>query len=207
MNARNEVLARIRAGIADALPPMPVERTYRRAGEYAPGALQLLDLFEDRLKDYGAKVRRSPSERLPEAIRTVLAALLPERAAVVVPRGLPRQWVELGAVDDDDLGPTVLDTFAAVVTACAGAAAETGTIALDGSPGQGRRVLTLIPDMHLCVVYASQVCGTVPELLFGLEPTRPLTLISGPSATSDIELHRVEGVHGPRRLVVLIATD
>jgi L-lactate dehydrogenase complex protein LldG len=112
-------------------------------------------------------------------------------------------------VEDSGLSPRELDALDGAVTTCAAACAETGTIALDGGPGQGRRALSLVPDLHVCVVQAEQVVETVPELVAALEPSaregRPITLVSGPSATSDIELNRVEGVHGPRRLVVVVA--
>ena len=109
-----------------------------------------------------------------------------------------------GVSTDDQLSVSELDGVDGVITSCAVAIAETGTLILDGSPGQGRRVITLIPDYHLCVVFADQIVADVPDALARLEATRPLTMISGPSATSDIELNRVEGVHGPRTLEVII---
>jgi L-lactate dehydrogenase complex protein LldG len=107
--------------------------------------------------------------------------------------------------DHPPLSARELDAIAGVVTGCAVAVAETGTIILDHGPGQGRRALTLVPDFHLVVVQASQVAADLADALARLDPARPHTLISGPSATSDIELIRVEGVHGPRNLHVLIA--
>ncbi|HET9303620.1 MAG TPA: LUD domain-containing protein, partial [Propionibacteriaceae bacterium] len=109
-----------------------------------------------------------------------------------------------GLSEDDQLSVSELDGVDGVITSCAVAIAETGTLILDGSAGQGRRVLTLIPDYHLCVVFVDQIVADVPQALTRLEATRPLTMISGPSATSDIELNRVEGVHGPRTLEVII---
>jgi L-lactate dehydrogenase complex protein LldG len=169
----------------------------------------LLDLLEDRLLDYHAAVHRTSEAEIAAAVAVALAAATPGGGRVVVPPGLPDEW--LGAVDDvvrDDglLSAAELDDMAAVVTASTATCAETGTIVLDGSGDQGRRAITLVPDVHVCVVRADQVVETVPELLARLDPARALTLISGPSATSDIELNRVEGVHGPRHLhVVLVA--
>jgi L-lactate dehydrogenase complex protein LldG len=196
--ARDEVLTRIRRALADRPGPVEVPRAYRHAGD-RPRA-ELLDLLVDRLVDYKAAVRRCSE---PELVDTLVDALTARGAArVVVPPGLP--WQLPGAVADDGLSAADLDGLDGVVTACAVAVAETGTIVLDASPDQGRRAITLIPDYHLCVVRAAQVVQTVPEAVARLDPSRPLTWISGPSATSDIELQRVEGVHGPRNLEVVL---
>lgn len=201
MTARDDVIGRVRAAnrAAGVSAPVTVPREYRRTGGRAPGHPELLELLRDRLVDYRATVVDAGPDTIPDAIATALEG----RAPVLVPPGLPREWVPGGAVDDG-FSPTALDGFAAVVTGCAAACAVTGTIALDASPDQGRRALTLVPDVHVCVVHAAQVVESVPELLARLDPVRPLTFVSGPSATSDIELQRVEGVHGPRTLLVVL---
>ena len=203
--ARDEVLARIRSALGPAPQVPEVARGYRTSGEHPPGAAELLDLLTDRLVDYKAGVTRCTAEELPRAIAEVLARTAPG-GRLVVPPGLPGEWTGSAEVLRDDGTTTTgeLDTVAGVVTACAVAVAETGTLVLDAGPDQGRRALSLVPDLHLCVVRADQVVQTVPEALARLEATRPLTWISGPSATSDIELDRVEGVHGPRTLEVLL---
>jgi L-lactate dehydrogenase complex protein LldG len=208
VSAREEVLARIRAANAAAghPPPPSVPREYHRKGGHAAGAPELLALFRDRLVDYKATVLDAAPDGIAEAVRTALADAT---GPVVVPPGLPDGWwpdgLAASRVIDDGLAPADLDAAAAVLTGCAAACATTGTIALDGSPDQGRRAITLVPDVHVCVVRAEQVVQTVPELVAALEPTRPITFVSGPSATSDIELERVEGVHGPRTLIVVLA--
>ena len=215
-NARDEVLGRIRSALGDSLAPVSIPRDYRHEGDMARDAL--LDLFVDRLVDYKASVRRCAPAALVDTLTSALtdrAAGSPRRPvevgtsagsfAVVVPPGLV--WELPGAVVDGGLSAAELDGLDGVVTACAVAVAETGTIVLDASPDQGRRAITLIPDYHLCVVRASQVVQTVPEAVARLDLSRPLTWISGPSATSDIELQRVEGVHGPRTLEVVLVDD
>ena len=206
-DARTEVLARIRSALGEQAQVPEVSRGYRTSGEHAPGAVELLDLLTDRLVDYKAGVTRCSADELPGAIAEVLSRTAPG-GRLVVPPGLPAAWTAGADVLRDDGGVTTaeLDTVTGVVTACAVAVAETGTIVLDAGDDQGRRALSLVPDLHLCVVRADQVVQTVPEAVSRLEATRPLTWISGPSATSDIELDRVEGVHGPRTLEVLLVT-
>ena len=199
--AREEVLRRVRLATADAAAPAPVERNYRTRGGLAPAAR--VDLLCERLADYRARVVRTG----PDGLRAAIAEAAPGR--VGVPPGLPAEWRPAGAVEDGGLAPSELDALDGVVTGCTVAVAETGTLILAAGPAEGRRALTLVPDLHVCVVRAEQVVETVPEAfaaLRGLE-RRPLTLVSGPSATSDIELKRVEGVHGPRTLVVVIVEE
>ena len=214
--ARDDVLAAVRRALGGtrAAPAdddaVPVPRTYRGATGSA-GAASDVDLLVDRILDYRASVRRCAAAELPG----VLGEELDGVATVVVPPGLDPTWLpdvrEGGVtvvVDDPDapLAQSVLDATGAALTACRVAVAETGTLVLDGAPDQGRRVLTLLPDRHVCVVRAEQVVPGVPDAvaLLSEHPERPLTWISGPSATSDIELVRVEGVHGPRDLRVVI---
>ena len=214
MTARDDVLARIRQANAAAGVPAAAGAAVSAPAYRAHGERDLagrLDLLAGRLADYRATVRRCA----PDGLAAEVAAALAERGArrVVVPPGLdPALLASADAevtVDGQPgiLGPTALDEMDAVVTGAAVAIAETGTIVLDASPAQGRRAITLVPDYHLCIVYADQVAELVPEAVAQLAATasRPLTWISGPSATSDIELERVEGVHGPRTLVVILA--
>ena len=204
MTGREEVLARIRTALGDR-PPGP-DATIPRGYRAATGIdqRQLLDLLADRLHDYGCAVRRAAPDQLMAAV----AAALADRGArrVVVPAGLGLTGLpdDIELVDGDGLSPAALDAADGVITGAAVAIAETGTIVLDGSAGQGRRALSLVPDYHLCLLRAGQVVGLVGEALARLDPARPLTWISGPSATSDIELDRVNGVHGPRTLEVIL---
>ncbi|MBT2442678.1 LUD domain-containing protein [Streptomyces sp. ISL-36] len=208
MTARETVLGRVRDALVLApRPAVTVERAYRRDRTLPDD--ERLELFTDRLLDYKAQVRICTAGEIAAALADVLDALGARR--IGVPAGLDRSWLAAwgGAVEEDhsDAPASALEALDAVVTASAASCAETGTIVLDGSADQGRRALTLVPDVHVCVVDLSSVVTGVPELLARLVPERPTTLISGPSATSDIELERVEGVHGPRTLVVIVRTD
>ncbi|MDP9116382.1 MAG: LUD domain-containing protein [Actinomycetota bacterium] len=197
MSAREEILERIRAGLTDRPVAAPILRTYR-----GPRGAGNLDEFVGRLEDYSATVHRS--NEVATAITVILAGRGFSR--VVVPAGFPVEWLPEIPIEvvPEPASVDSLDAVSAVVTTCAVAIAETGTIVLDAGPGMGARALTLIPDYHLVVVRAAQVLAIVPDAIAALDPTRPLTWISGPSATSDIELKRVEGVHGPRTLDVLL---
>ncbi|MFC9958837.1 lactate utilization protein C [Streptomyces nigra] len=208
MSARERILGRVRRALADVPPgeDAPVERDYLR--EHGKRTVEeTVDLLAENLADYRAIVHRTDSEELPYLIMRLLA----QRGSqyVLVPPGLPPEWMSAAdptRVHDREVSTArELDQVESVVTACAVAIAETGTIVLDGSPDQGRRRITLVPDHHICVVRVpEQVVSSVPQALERLDPARPLTWISGPSATSDIELDRVEGVHGPRTLEVVL---
>ena len=191
--ARDEILARVRAAKGSAA--VAPARSYRTAGTL--DATARLALLHERLVDYGARVERE--------LRGVLDELGAD-ARIGVPPGLPAAWRPPTAVQDRGLSAQELDRLDGVLTGCTVAIAETGTIVLSGRAKEGRRALTLVPDLHVCIVEAAEIVETVPEAFDRLAPraTEPLTFVSGPSATSDIELRRVEGVHGPRRLVVIV---
>jgi L-lactate dehydrogenase complex protein LldG len=194
VSAREEILGRVRSAL-DGAPEPPTASVPRRTPDRS---VDLVALFCERVADYRAVVERCAPGDLAARVR----AALPDRARVVVP---PDLGVEVaGAVADDDLSAADLDALDAVVTRARLGIAETGTIVLDHGPGQGRRAISLVPDVHVCVVEAGQVVADVPDALDLLDASRPLTWISGPSATSDIELDRVEGVHGPRTLHVVV---
>jgi L-lactate dehydrogenase complex protein LldG len=190
MSARDEILSRVRAATAtaSAAPYAAPPRSSR------PGSV---DLFVERVEDYRALVERCSSADLAERVAAAV-----EGCSVVVPPGL---GVEVpGAMVDEGLSAMQLDAIDAVVTEATVGIAETGTIVLDHLPGQGRRAITLVPDRHVCIVRADQVVADVPDAVVLLDARLPHTWISGPSATSDIELNRVEGVHGPRQLHVIV---
>jgi L-lactate dehydrogenase complex protein LldG len=202
-DARTEILGRIRRALVDRPTAEEIPRDYDTTRPYD----DVLELFAERVADYRATVHRIKSRQLAAAIGAALRRR--ETQTMIVPADLPASWCVDGfdwQIDDPVLSVEALDKADGVLTGCAVGIAETGTIVLDASTTQGRRALTLVPDYHLCVVRAKQVVATVPEALAKLDPARPLTFISGPSATSDIELNRVEGVHGPRTLEVLLVT-
>ncbi|MEV5252542.1 lactate utilization protein C [Streptomyces werraensis] len=208
MSSRERILGRVRRALADVPrgEDGPVERDYlREHGERT--VEETVDLLVENLADYRAVVHRTDPGSLPGVVADLLAAR--GASTVLVPSGLDEGWLAAAEVtrvrDEATSTPHELDQVDSVVTGCAVAVAETGTIVLDGSPDQGRRRISLIPDHHICVVRVpGQVVASVPQALERLDPARPLTWISGPSATSDIELDRVEGVHGPRTLEVVL---
>ncbi len=191
-SARDEILGRVRAALADVSPAVDVPAAPR-----APDRGDLVALFVERVEDYRAVVTRCTPADLGDVVAGVLGTL-----TSVVPPGL--DLAVDGSVTDNGLSAHELDGIDAVVTRARVGIAETGTIVLDHAPDQGRRAISLVPDLHVCIVDATQVVADVPDAIALLDPSRPLTWISGPSATSDIELDRVEGVHGPRTLHVVL---
>ncbi|MFF3501241.1 lactate utilization protein C [Streptomyces sp. NPDC003247] len=211
MSSRERILGRVRRALADVpRDDTPYEQAITRdyVREHGQRSVaETVDLLAENLADYRAIVHRCTDEELPLLLMRLLAKH--GSRSVLVPPELPPYWMK--AVDPVRVHdraastPEELDRVDSVVTACAVAVAETGTIVLDGSPDQGRRRITLVPDHHICVVRVpDQVVSSVPQALERIDPTSPSTWISGPSATSDIELDRVEGVHGPRTLEVVL---
>lgn len=200
MSARDYILTAVRRALEGVGPaPVEVPRDYRVEPVTDPdGRAALVGKFVDRVEEYRAVVVRCARAD----VEAQLAAALPAGAETLVPEGFP--FAVPGAVRDRTFSSDRLDRVDATVTLASVGIAETGTIVLTHGEGQGRRALTLVPDLHVCVVFADQVVDSVPEAIAQLDPVRPTTWISGPSATSDIELERVEGVHGPRRLHVLV---
>ncbi len=205
--AREELLQRIRAALAGAqeAAEQTLPRTYRRAG--TTERTKVVELFIERVTDYKATVITLTEAELSAR----LAALCAERSLcrLVIPADIPDAWLPAGVEilrDQPPVSYEMLDAVDGVLTCCRLGIAQTGTIVLDGGAYQGRRALSLVPDVHFCVIRAEQIVDLVPEAITVLasDPTRPITFISGPSATSDIELNRVEGVHGPRTLIVLL---
>jgi L-lactate dehydrogenase complex protein LldG len=212
-SARDQMLRRIRQAIRDVpTGEQPqdavVPRDYRHC-ETEPRE-EVVQRFIERVAEYKVTVRRVEDAALPEAIATFCRERNIRR--LVIPSDLPEQWLPTVVEplrDDNTLSYEQLDKSDGVLTGCALGIAQTGTIVLDDGTHQGRRVITLLPDYHLCIVYEDQIVGLVPEAITRLHDAvvhdrRPITFISGPSATSDIELNRVEGVHGPRTLDVLV---
>jgi L-lactate dehydrogenase complex protein LldG len=212
VSSREAMLSRIRAATADITGSPDVPRRYRPARSVIEGPVieeaALLDLFQERAGDYKATVRRGPAAEAGQLIAAAVTARQARR--IGVPRGFPAEWSALlrePVPDEPPLSIAALDALDGVVSTCAVAIAETGTIVLDAGPGQGSRAFTLVPDYHLAIVRAGQIVAAVPDAVAALDPVRPLTWISGPSATSDIELTRVEGVHGPRTLDIIVLTS
>lgn len=208
MSARDDVLGRVRTALAGAGPAPDPARGYRQTDDSARA--EIVERFAARAGEYRATVRRGAAGQTA----SLIAAACGERGVsrLGVPSDLPGAWIPDGveAVVDSGLETHELDRLDGALTGSALAIAETGTVVLDGGPGQGRRALTLVPDLHVCVVEEERIVGIVPEAVAALEDAvracRPLTLISGPSATSDIELSRVEGVHGPRTLEIIVTS-
>ncbi len=207
-DAKEAILANIRRANATNPQPDAPERNYQIQDQRERE--QILSEFIDRLLDYKALITRCSDEELASVI--LATCQQHQITRLVVPADLPSLWIPefiTALRDDPPLTMSELDSSDGVLTGCALAIAQTGTIVLDSGARQGRRALTLVPDCHICIVYVEQVVGLVPEAITSLQQgrTRPITFIAGPSATSDIELNRVEGVHGPRTLHVLLVAD
>lgn len=216
--AKAVIMERIRLALNQsqrgAVPEVP--RNYRQISEFAPGSAPVVEMMVAALEDYKAKVRRCH----PDELVKTLAEVIKPFKSVVVPHGLNETWMEAARsagvevrVDNPETGEMLskaeLDNTEAVLTASRCGIALSGTIVLDGESDQGRRAISLVPDNHVCVINSSTIFELVPQAvaLLKTHPTRPTTWFAGPSATSDIELRRVDGVHGPRNLTVIIVDD
>jgi L-lactate dehydrogenase complex protein LldG len=209
-SSRERVLERIRkANLRAAVPEPAIPRSYDDGSSQT--ADKTLELFEERLRDYDARV--FPVLRGEIAAKTAEILNAGNRRRIAVPAGMPAEWrsgdVEwiVDGVGDHELSFDVLNGVDGVMTAATVGVAVSGSIVLQHGPMEGRRVLTLLPDYHLCVVEAPQIVASLPEAFARLDRTRPVTFFSGPSATADIEMIRVKGVHGPRFLDVLLIQD
>lgn len=213
--SREIILGRIRTSLKDVPASetpedVKIDRSYLLV-DPSPRA-DLINQFIERVGEYRAKVKTTTADGLPSAIAESCAERKIQK--LVVPADLPEGWApaDLTLIREPGLTIDQLEHSGGVLTACALGIAQTGTVVLDSGPGQGRRAITLLPDYHLCVIFEDQIVGLVPEAVTKLEtaaasPDRPITFISGPSATSDIELSRVEGVHGPRTLEVIVVSS
>lgn len=217
-DGKKEILRRVRnalSGIPEEESPddVPVDRSYHQQGGLSGD--KLVNLFAKRVGEYKAYVHKAGSDPIKEIVAR--SCEKQQAGTMVVPQGFPTRWLPKAIKFLEDtpqqmLTNDQLDSADGVITTCALAVAQTGTIILNAGPGQGRRALTLLPDYHFCIVRESQIVELVPEAFAHFEDqikreAPPITMISGPSATSDIELNRVEGVHGPRNLEVLIVAD
>ncbi len=216
VNARATVLERIRTALKDRPPAGPaaieaeweaLPREYDQAPRLTIDAK--LDLFEHRLRDYDAEVTRVRDREVAATVTSVLAAR--GNPPTLLPHGLPSRWIPASGpfTVDEGLSPRELDRYEGVVTGATAAIAETGSLVLQDVGGQGRRAATLVPDFHLCIVRIEDVVENVPQAfaLIAATSTVPITFVSGPSATADIEMTRIKGVHGPRFLHVLLVTE
>jgi L-lactate dehydrogenase complex protein LldG len=205
-DTRERILASVSFANATRQEPAAVPRTYRRPARAE--TLSTLELFTQRVNDYQARVTHTTDANVAASIAEALRSR--GSSSVVIPGGLPTNWLSEHSggviIDDGATDVETLDATDAVVTGCAAAIAETGTVILNSLPDQGRRIISLIPDHHVVIVRQSQIVSDVPEVISKLDTSLAQTWISGPSATSDIELSRVEGVHGPRKLDVIVLT-
>jgi L-lactate dehydrogenase complex protein LldG len=211
ISQRDMILGSIRQSLGNAASPAAIAaeyaqipRAYQQSSTLSPA--QLLHLLEDRLLEYDAGVHRCTEDEIPAAIAAILTGR--GKSGMAVPASIPPHWLPTGFAFEESGSYDVyqLDQTPGMLSACTAAIAETGSLVLQNVPGQGPRRLSLVPDYHLCVVFAAQVVHTVPEAFARLRatPHLPTTFISGPSATADIEMTRIKGVHGPRFLDVLL---